>query len=354
VIDMFIKEKYAAMAAAAVIFCAQGLPLQAVAQNRGAYTPISDAKPGVSSDIVEPTSSGQLTAEPSAGMDTQEFTPLPRQGGATTDGGLINQASLHYEAGVGYLSKWQLDLAECELRSSIMCVPDTQAAHRELMLVSLARFDFYHAAAEAFILSNLGKQMPYDQKQTDDQKLAAFKLHYERGIKLASQKKYKEAYPEYEWALFYQPDNGRVLRSLAFAQASDGDFAAAEANYSRSFAADPADPYGHADMAFLLADRGMQDSAIAQLEQAVKLEPDVTALRVDLGWLMESQGQIARAESEFDEAVRLSPKQASLWMHLGKLRVKTGKQAEAATALKQALALDPSLQEAKQALQGIH
>jgi Flp pilus assembly protein TadD len=258
---------------------------------------------------------------------------------------LANQAADHYAAAAAYFSRGEFSLAETELKSTIMCAPNTQAAHRDYIFVAIMRGQLKRALAEFMVLVGLGSQIPYDDSQKDKQLLAAFKAHYEKGIELGRKDKWKEAVDEFHWALFYQPKSAKAMRSLAFASASAGDFAAAERSYAESFAIDPKDAYSHADMAFMLAKSGREKGAVEQMEAAVKLRPDVPALRVDLGWLVENRGDLSRAEEEFSQAVRLLPKQAALWAHLGRLRTKLGREQDAKSAYDRARALDPGLLE---------
>ncbi|MBX9942258.1 MAG: tetratricopeptide repeat protein [Candidatus Obscuribacterales bacterium] len=266
---------------------------------------------------------------------------------------LNNEALDHYQAAQTYMRNFEFELAEIELKAAINCIPNLKAAHRDFALVSLCRGDLGRAVSELLIVVGIGEPVPFSEKQQESIKDEAMKQHYRAGLKLAADSKWKDALIEFEWALFYRPESGKVLRSIAFAHASEGHFDEAEKFYSQSFSHDPEDAYGHADFAFLLAAKGSAEKAVEQLSEAVKLQPKVVALHVDLGWMAESKSDLEKAENEFQEAVKLAPKQASLWTHLGKIQARRGQAEQAAKSFEQALALDASQLEAQNGLAGV-
>lgn len=261
-----------------------------------------------------------------------------------------NEAADHYDAAKAYLGQGELDLADVELRAAISCVPKTMAAHRDYGLVSLFKGHPGRALAEFLMVIGIGEPIPYTDTQKEAIKNDGLKLHYRRGLALAAESKWKDALTELEWARFYKPNSAKVIRSMAFAYASEGNFDLAEKQYAQSFAMDPADAYSHADFAFLLAAKGSAERAIEQLSEAVKLQPKVAALHVDLGWMAESKGDLGEASTQFAEAIKLTPKQASLWTHLGKLQSRQGQSAEAIDSFKKALALDAGQLDAQEGL----
>ncbi|MBK7745626.1 MAG: tetratricopeptide repeat protein [Candidatus Obscuribacter sp.] len=263
---------------------------------------------------------------------------------------LQNKAAEHYDAAHVYITNWDFEMAEQELKASIMCVPKTMAAHRDYCFVALFRGNLGRSVAEFLQVVGLCEPVAYTEQQKNEIKDSGLKLHYRRGLALAGESKYDDALTEFEWARDYRPNAGKVTRSIAFVYASIGQFERAEKEYAQGFQVDPADAYGHADLAFLMAAKGSAERAVEQLSEAVKLQPKVAALHVDLGWMAESKGDLSKAENEFMEAVKLSPKHASLWTHLGKLQARQGKADEAKHAYEQALALDPEQMDAKEGL----
>lgn len=304
---------------------------------------------GVNNEV--PSDGAQSANPSSADAAAPAQTLTPEQEAANEKAMLQNEAVDHYEAARAYLHNLEFDLADIELRASIMCMPHIRASHRDYALVSLLRGHPGRALAEFMIVVGLGDAVPYSEEQREAIKNDGLKLHYRQGLALAAQSKWADSIVEFEWAKFYRPNAAKVTRSIAFAYASEGKFDLAEKQYAESFAIDPSDAYGHADFAFLLAAKGSAERAVEQLNEAVKLQPKVAALHVDLGWMAESKGDLAKAESEFKEAIKLAPRQATLWTHLGKLQARQGKAALAMQAYKEALAIDPQLLDASEGLQ---
>ena len=264
-----------------------------------------------------------------------------------------NEAVQHFDASRVYFSGGNSEMAELELQAAIMDSPDIKAFHRDYCLLSILRGHPMRALAEAMMVVGLGDPIPLSDKQVEKLRDRGCKLHYRRGLELEQKQKWKDAITEFQWALEYRPNNAKVMRSMAFANASSGNIELAEKQYGSSFSADPAEAYGHADFAYLLAETGKGGEALKQLEEAVKLQPKVAALHIDLGWMAESKGDLGEAEGEFATAVKLSPKHASLWTHLGKLLARQGKAEQAAEAYKTALALDPEATDAQHGLDSL-
>ena len=261
-----------------------------------------------------------------------------------------SQAVQHFNAARSYLNSWEPDLAELELRSAIMYMPKLKIAHRDYCLVAMMRGKPLRALAEFMMVVGLGDPVPLRDNQRQMLVQEASKGHYDKALKLAKKGKWDDAISEFMWAKTYTPNDPAVLRSLAFAFASKGDFKMAEDYYSRLFQLNPDDAFAHADFAFLLSDKGQSDKAVQQLQQAVKLRPDAAALHVDLGWLAQSKGDYSEAEKEFRDAVELSPKHPALWSQLGLVLEKEGRVDEARSAFKKALALDPQHISAREGL----
>lgn len=265
-----------------------------------------------------------------------------------------NEALDHFDAAQVYIKAWDLELAEVELEAAIMCTPKMKIAHRDYCLVSLFRGHPLRALAEFMMVVGLGEPLPLTDSECAELTKKAIKLHYRKGIAAARASKWDEAINEYKFALSYNSTNGSVLRSLAFAYASKGDFSSAEQQYTAALGSQPDDAFGHADFAVLLADQGQKGRAMHQLEEAVKLAPKATALHVDLGWMAEAGGDWQMAKREFETAVKLAPKQGSLWMHLGKIYTKIVDVPQARNAYARALVLDPTNEDARTALQNLN
>jgi len=251
------------------------------------------------------------------------------------------EAQEHYNLAHRYLARLDFQLADCEYEEAICALPRLLRVHRDYGLLCLLRLDFPRAIAEFMIVTGLGEPIPYTPFEKAELDARAAKLHYRKALSYARTSRWPVAVYELKWALTYAPQNPAIIRSLAFAYASAGQFEQAEAWYGQSFDADPNDAYAHADFAFLLLQEGKQERAVSQLKQAVDLQPQVAALHVDLAWLSEKRGDLMHAVSELEEAIKLSPKHAILWVHLGRLEEQQGNVVDANKDYAQALLLDP-------------
>lgn len=100
-----------------------------------------------------------------ASAPSQALTP--EQEAANEKAMLQNEAVDHYEAARAYLHNLDFDLADIELRASIMCMPHIRASHRDYALVSLLRGHPGRALAEFMIVVGLGDAIPYSDEQKE-------------------------------------------------------------------------------------------------------------------------------------------------------------------------------------------
>ncbi len=261
-----------------------------------------------------------------------------------------HQAVQHFDASKYYSKINNMELAELELRSAIMYMPNLKIAHRDYCLVAFMRGKPMRAFAEFLMVLGLCEPIPLSEQQQRDLRIEAAQAHYKRGVEQAQKSDWNEAISELLWSRTYLPNDVAIHRSLAFAYASKGDFKRAEEYYQSTFSIDPSDAFAHADFAYLLDKNGKKDEAMAEMSKAVKVDPDSTALHVDLGWLAQSKGDLAKAETEFRAALKNSPQYSSLWYQLGQLLEKKGDKAEARIAYVTALKKEPSNSDAKTAL----
>ena len=288
-----------------------------------------------------------VTPLDSAVQDEEYFANQSRQQIALMQ---QHQAVQHYDASKYYSKINDLELAELELRSAIMYMPDLKIAHRDYCLVAFMRGKPMRSFAEFLMVLGLCEPIPLTEQQQRDLRVEAAQAHYKRGVEQAQKSDWNEAISELLWSRTYLPNDIAIHRSLAFAYASKGDFKRAEEYYHSTFSIDPSDAFAHADFAYMLDKNGKKDEAMAEMAKAVKVDPNSTALHVDLGWLAQSKGDLAKAETEFRAALKNSPQYSSLWYQLGQLLEKRGDKAEAKIAYVTALEKEPSNSDAKTAL----
>lgn len=320
-------------------------PNQSASESAGQVSTEADANDSsVSNGEIKAVNDPKVSSEEAARLQREKAAEMAEQA-------LHNEALDHYELARAYLSQWNLEMAEMELKASLMCEPGIKVVHRDYVIVSLLRLNPLKALAEIMMVVGLGEAVPFSAEQKTKIKEENAKAHYEKGIALAREGKWQDAITEYQWAISYHPSDARISRSLAFAYGNAGYFEQAEQEYATSFAQEPGDAFTHADLAFLLDKTGDKQKALEQMKEAVSLQPKATALHVDLGWLAESKGDLELAATEFETAVGLAPRHASLWTHLGKILARQGNRDKAREAYQKALSLDPKQADAEQGLQ---
>lgn len=128
---------------------------------------------------------------------------------------------------------------------------------------------------------------------------------------------------------------------VEFQQAlAQGDRAAAEACLRAALHAEPQRAEWHANLAWLLDQRGATDEALAHYGQALALQPDNAHIYRNLGALLAEQKAHGAAEETYRRALALEPYSPGGWSNLGALQAQTGRDAEAEVSLRCALALD--------------
>jgi tetratricopeptide (TPR) repeat protein len=257
---------------------------------------------------ITPLEGAEPEEDPYAGHSKQQIALLQQ-----------HEAVQHFDASKYYTSKWDLELAELELRAAIMYMPNLKIAHRDYCVVAAMRFKPMRSFAELLMVLGLCEPIPLTEQQQKDLRIEAAQAHYKKGVEEAKKEKWDDAITEFMWSRTYLPNDIAIHRSLAFAYASKGNFKMAEQYYQSTFSIDPSDAFAHADFAYLLNSKGQKDQALAEMSKAVSVDPDSTALHVDLGFLAESKGDLTKAENEFRAALKRSPQYSSLWYHLGQL-----------------------------------
>ncbi|MBI3312100.1 MAG: tetratricopeptide repeat protein, partial [Candidatus Omnitrophica bacterium] len=113
----------------------------------------------------------------------------------------------------------------------------------------------------------------------------------------------------------------------------------------------------HNNYAVSLADQGLLDDAIRQLQEAVRLEPSNVEFRKNLALIHLKSAQAAyqahhaqRAKQALDRAIAIAPDLAPSYVLLGELEYTSQRLKEAEAAWQKAVALDPTLTDVKKKL----
>jgi Flp pilus assembly protein TadD len=139
------------------------------------------------------------------------------------------------------------------------------------------------------------------------------------------------------------PDHLAVAFLAEFNSAVErGDLAQAEIGLREALQVVPGYALWHANLAWLLDQRGALDEALEHYGLAIDLEPDNAQIYRNLGAFLAEQKAHAAAEQAYRVALSLAPELPGIWSNLGALQAQTGRELEAETSLRHALTLDTS------------
>ena len=146
-----------------------------------------------------------------------------------------------------------------------------------------------------------------------------------------------EHYPMSAETLFFE--GNRLLAA--------GDAAAAEACFRLAIQNAPELAEAHANLAFLLDERGAGAQALACYERAIALNPVISQVHLNYGSLLASHQRLAEAEAAYRQAIALAPDAPSGWSNLGGLYAGMKRDEESELCCRQAMALDADYAKAR-------
>jgi len=117
---------------------------------------------------------------------------------------------------------------------------------------------------------------------------------------------------EYEAAVRAEATDGELLNNLGSICRTLGDRAAAEAWFRRAIAADSGLAFPHKNLGLVLAARGANDEALAELSAALRIAPEDPGALGMVGALLAERGDRAGADAAFARALKLAPDDARL------------------------------------------
>lgn len=143
--------------------------------------------------------------------------------------------------------------------------------------------------------------------------------------------------------------------SLQGIEAQDrGQWEQAETCFATAIQQAPRDERARAGYAEALWQRGEQQAAIAQMEEAVRLSGDDPERLVQLGSMHLARGESARAIAQADRAIRTNRPLASAWALRGQALVAQGNRTEALAAFHRALSLEAHFPDVQLAIAEIY
>jgi tetratricopeptide (TPR) repeat protein len=284
-----------------------------------------------------------------------------------------NKLRPHYELGLAYLSKGQLDKATSEFQTAVRLKPDYAEAHINLGVAYKAQGQWDKAIAEyqaasrlkpdyAEAYNNLGvayaSQGRLDRAIAEYQRALRLKpgyaeAHYNLGIIYESQGRVDGAIAEYQAALRLKPDYTEVYLNLGTVYETQGQWNRAIAEYQAALRLKPDYAEAHYNLGVAYASQGRLDEATVEFQAAVRLKPDYAEAHINLGVAYASQGQWNRAITEYRTALRLKPDYLKAHYNLGVAYESLGEWEKAIAEYQMTLRLKPDLHEARRHLDDI-
>jgi tetratricopeptide (TPR) repeat protein len=171
-------------------------------------------------------------------------------------------------------------------------------------------------------------------------------VHSARGNLLRRMDRHADAAAAYGTAIAHLPDGQPVPWGLHYARGMAheraGDWAAAEADFTRALAIEPDQPDVLNYLGYSLLERHERlDEALAMIETAVAARPDAGHIVDSLGWALYRLGRHAEAVAPMERAVELLPVDPIINDHLGDVYWMVGRQREARFQWHRALSFDP-------------
>ncbi|MFZ9737992.1 MAG: tetratricopeptide repeat protein [Prochlorotrichaceae cyanobacterium] len=131
--------------------------------------------------------------------------------------------------------------------------------------------------------------------------------------------------------------------NAAFSATQSGDFAAAEAQWSKAIELAPQNPAAWSNRGNAHLSQFQLEEALADFNQAVTLAPDLPDPYINRGIVWEALGDWNKAIADYDRAIDLNPKDAVAYNNRGNAKGGAGDWQGAAADFKTATELAPGL-----------
>jgi tetratricopeptide (TPR) repeat protein len=136
------------------------------------------------------------------------------------------------------------------------------------------------------------------------------------------------------------------LFDSAWVLAEKGRYEAAVAEWNKALELSPDDARANYNLGIALARTGKPGDAIARYQKALKADPDFAEVHANLGVALSQKGRLDEAIAHFEKALKLNPASAEVHINLGVALV-WKRQTDAAIAhFEKALAINPASAEA--------
>lgn len=190
-----------------------------------------------------------------------------------------------------------------------------------------------------FDLQNETRGSRQRTRALDDDEFAA---HHYNHLAVAAflNQRLDEAHTAIDIALELAPDSASFLNNRATVLAARGENSAAIAEVSYAIAMSPDVPLYRYQLGRLLLSSGELDAAAVSLRAALSLRPRYGLARRDLGWTLLLSGDPEAAEKELTRAVRDDPKTPEAHLYLALFWLARGDTAKASSHVDRGLRLD--------------
>jgi len=255
--------------------------------------------------------------------------------------------SAHHNYGYVLEGQGKYPEAIAEFREAIRLFPTHDRLRISLAsaLFSQGQFD---AAAEELTQALAGNLDSYDTSYA----------HVHLGNVRTEQRRFDDAFAEYQAALAIMPNNWKALYNYGVALEKQGDTPGAVEKIRAALKYNRDYPEAYNSLGKLLSAQGNLPEAVINFEAATRLVTRHAPYFQDLGEALFRLGEVQKAQTQFLKAVEFDPNQASTHNALGVTYASLGDLSSAIREFETALRIDPqhagaadNLQKAKQAQQ---
>jgi len=153
---------------------------------------------------------------------------------------------------------------------------------------------------------------------------------FDKGVKLADAKKFKEAAEVFLQAVQKDPTDSVSFKYLSYCQLELAQYDKAVESARKAVSLDSSEYVAYNNLGWGLVMLGQVDDGIAELRTAIKINPSYALAHNNLGYALLKQGRDDEALTELKTATALDSNDKRPHINLGELYVRKGKYHEAA------------------------